>query len=583
MKHFSLIFLLCLSLIISCKNPSPSNIKTEEQNPPAVSASPVQNSENALKYCNLSEWFFDRLSNVQKALDSPVLPIGSIVTVKEETEIYITPNIRFDKCERKLQKGELLYIQNIDCRNDFAENSYDDFHLIKVLASDGLEGWVVAVNLYLIENTHAKQSLEKISCTAKEKLLDSDMEIFGNESHPDEEAYFKANYRKIPGFECKSFAILPEKDLALCAINCAEPSFSGLYFYRLSTMELLKIEATPIFYDLLLCPDEKISVNADRTKIGFWAEDRFNKNFYVFSADFSDVESLAGKSSFYENTAEDEKGKAKLQKAEAISKAKDYLYKGRFEGFCYKTEGATLEFGADDFYTVKFEYENESSVAIGTYYIEYDSEYCRVKLSPILAFSNYWERPYPFSLKAFYTAPKPSMKILPEKKSFDYTGGLVEPETNIILFMDVSHENPGGEFEFDGVNFLKYPINGYNYKFFRIDRNMTLKNGPSLDAKDITVPYFNSKYEYYEDCPYKRHGFPYSEYLFGPKTGEITELKEDSSVFAIAETKEQDTIDGITAPWILCAGFSAYEPDVYQALSELFWVFSGFCTDQSDK
>ena len=217
------------------------------------------------------------------------------------------------------------------------------------------------------------------------------MEIFGNESHPDEEAYFKANYRKTPGFECKSFAILPEKDLALCAINCAEPSFSGLYFYRLSTMELLKIEATPIFYDLLLCPDEKISVNADRTKIGFWAEDRFNKNFYVFSADFSDVESLAGKSSFYENTAEDEKGKAKLQKAEAISKAKDYLYKGRFEGFCYKTEGATLEFGADDFYTVKFEYENESSVAIGTYYIEYDSEYCRVKLSPILAFSNYWD------------------------------------------------------------------------------------------------------------------------------------------------------------------------------------------------
>lgn len=105
----------------------------------------------------------------------------------------------------------------------------------------------------------------------------------------------------------------------------------------------------------------------------------------------------------------------------------------------------------------------------------------------------------------------------------------------------------------------------------------------ALDAEDITVPYFNSKYEYYEDCPYKRHGFPYSEYLFGPKTGEITELKEDSSVFAIAETKEQDTIDGITAPWILCAGFSAYEPDVYHALSELFWVFSGFCTDQSDK
>ena len=131
MKYFSLIFLLCLSLIISCKNSSPSNIKTEEQNPPAVSASPVQNSES-----------------------------------------------------------------------DFAENSYDDFHLIKVLASDGLEGWVVAVNLYLIENTHAKQSFEKISCTAKEKLLDSDMEIFGNESHPDEEAYFKANYRKTPGFEC---------------------------------------------------------------------------------------------------------------------------------------------------------------------------------------------------------------------------------------------------------------------------------------------------------------------------------------------------------------------------------------------
>lgn len=631
----------------------------------------------------------ESLPCITEFLYSEILPLGAIVTVKEEMDFYITPNEYFDKYDFNLLPGDKLYVtyfgMNNDCEFLYGQTAgkYRPENLwVKVCNENGTEGWTLAKNLFVVKTPEAKPSFQKrFSVYGYDSVAFSpdgkrvgikewaahsfgDLYVIDVESakaigtvlyeHADssddiccfsadgnsvffvsdlslkalniEKRTVKEYGRPFPEYATLSdlrlskdgkkicyrfaannrwdvdavvyildsswcnrltksewlyhkrdfyseleedimnkqgvwqvsaadhyhgYAIIPEKDLVLYCVSRDDNILSGIYFFRLSTMELLKIE-NPFYYSW--DKEEKIYndvfnfrdivISDDRSKAGIIAYSYDSKvtsaTVFVCDLNIDDVAALPGKSSIYaegidtyEKTAEE---KAKLYVNCEIFSSLDVY---------------SLSFSNDNYYSAS-PGRHDGSYR-GTYYITYSPEGCVLHLSDIFTNDqmNYYERE--FNDRIY---PK-ICTIKPEEANFNNIGLLYNERCDDYDYMGYWSRKPspaGQVYTYEGEDVIKYP-----------------KDPDDLDAEYYTTA--NVRMRYYPDVEAAEVAISFLDDDFQSST-ERTIIYEDTRINAFAETVKQDTIDGITAPWILT---EVHDPRDDWGECYMVWIFGGYC------
>lgn len=118
------------------------------------------------------------------------------------------------------------------------------------------------------------------------------------------------------------------------------------------------------------------------------------------------------------------------------------------------------------------------------------------------------------------------------------------------IFWSKKESEPYKEYEYNGIRCIKYPIK------IKINENLKIRKTPSLQGELVHIDYFNSETEvFYED----------RTIIF---QGEIYRV--------IAKTINNETIDGITAPWYL---ITVYGAAFDSQKVENAWIFGGYVTE----
>ena len=318
-------------------------------------------------------------------------------------------------------------------------------------------------------------------------------------------------------------------------------------------MELLKIE-NPFYYNW----DEEsdsyreiykfrdIFISDDRTKAGILAYGDDSRvtaaTLYICDLNLDDTASLPGKASIY---AED----IEIYEKEAAEKAKLYINNEYFSS----QKVFSLGFSNDDYYVASP--GRHDGAYRGTYYITYTPEGCVLHLSDLILNNSYSDYGYEFN---YNLSPK-VCTILPEKTNFDHKGLLYDEEYDDYEYMGywAGTPSPAGEvYSFQGEEVIKYPKNPDNLdaEYYTID-NVRMRKYPDIEADLVPIRFYNEDYQ---------------------SSTERTVIYAWTRINAIAETVKQDTIDGITAPWILT---EIHDPLDDWGDSYLVWVFGGYCRE----
>ena len=115
--------------------------------------------------------------------------------------------------------------------------------------------------------------------------------------------------------------------------------------------------------------------------------------------------------------------------------------------------------------------------------------------------------------------------------------------------------SPAGQvYTYKGEDVIKYP-----------------KDPDDLDAEYYTTA--NVRMRYYPDVEAAEVAISFLDDDFQSST-ERTIIYKDTRINAFAETVKQDTIDGITAPWILT---EVHDPRDDWGECYMVWIFGGYC------
>lgn len=630
----------------------------------------------------------DSLPCITEFLYSEILPLGAIVTVKDETGFYITPNEYFDKYDFNLLPGDKLYVTYFGMNNDNTfrygrtDGHYNCENLwVKVCNENGVEGWTLAKNLFVVRMPESNPSFKKnfsvygfsraafspdakkiamkewrahsfgplyvvdvesakaietvqnddgessedVCCFSSDGNLvfyESDLCLKSfniNERRTSNYGTFLLEYASVSdiklskdgkqigitfsannnwgveavvydlkkdmsnglsrsewlkykrdfyseyedGFPTKKsfwqvtaadsyhgFAAVPEKDLVLYCVSRDDNILSGIYFFRLSTMELLKIE-NPLYYYWNKEEDRyreiynfrDIVISNDRTKaaiIAYGKDTRITSaTVYVCDLNLDEVAALPGKSSIYAE------GIDTYEKIEA-EKAKLYINNEVF----FSKDVFSLGFSNDDYYTAS-PGRHDGSYR-GTYYITYSPEGCVLHLSDIFTNSemNYYERE--FNDRIY---PK-ICTIKPEEANFDNIGLLYNERCDDYDYMGYwsGRLSPAGQvYTYKGEDVIKYPKDPDNLDAsYYTTANVKMRESPDINANTVSIPFLNDDFQ---------------------SSTERTIIYKDTRINAFAETVKQDTIDGITAPWILT---EVHDDRDDWAECHYVWVFGGY-------
>ena len=623
----------------------------------------------------------ESLPCITEFFHSEILPLGAIVTVKEETDFYITPNENFDKYSFLLIPGEKFYVIYFGMNNEnqsysgLSERHNDSGNIwVKLCNENGVEGWTLAKNLFVVKNPEAPASFKKrfsvygfstaafspdskrvavkkwlahdfgdlfvidiesakaiaavqddyadssedVCCFSpdgnsvfyetdlnlkafninerttqeygrpfSDYALVSDMRLSKDgkqlcyrfstnnnwdvyaviynldtgfiynltktewlkhkrdfyseleESFMDKKGYWKVNANDY----YHGYAIVPEKDLVLYCVSRGDEILSGIYFFRLSTMELLKIEnpfysnwdeESDSYRDIYKFRD--IFISDDRSKAGILAYGEDSRvttaTLYICDLNLDETAALPGKASIY---AED----IDLYEKEAEEKAKLYINNEYFSN----KRVFSLSFSNDDYYTASP--GRHDGAYSGTYYITYSPVGCVLHLSDLILSNSYSDYGYEFN---YNLSPK-VCTILPDydedSDDYEYMGywaGRPSPAGEVYYYM--------------GEEVIKYPKDPDNLdaSYYTID-NVRMRKHPDIEAEVVTISFLSNDFQ---------------------STTNRSVIPAWTYVSALAETVKQDTIDGITAPWILTM---VYDP--LDDWSEIYyvWIFGGYCRE----
>lgn len=165
-----------------------------------------------------------------------------------------------------------------------------------------------------------------------------------------------------------------------------------------------------------------------------------------------------------------------------------------------------------------------------------------------------------------------------EYKDYHCTGVLKSKDNKIILGNNKYPTNIGEKCIFDGIEVVKIS------EFYTPSDNTCFRTKPSLSADTKSFVYgfylpqfYNEIHEKgYEICGFEPKCYDVSD------TGkyEVPFLFKGMVVEAIAKTVKNQTIDGITAPWIKVYIFESSSPDPTGFTA---WVFGGYLIKTSNK
>lgn len=142
----------------------------------------------------------------------------------------------------------------------------------------------------------------------------------------------------------------------------------------------------------------------------------------------------------------------------------------------------------------------------------------------------------------------------PEIMNLFYKGALINENDGHLIWSEESAP-AYAKINHEGIDCIRYPWRnkGFDNEYILIKENLKAREKPSTDSNLVSVFGFQEDNIYY----YKsRH------IVFAGQTCTIR-----------AKTIEQDTIDGITAPWYLIYIYGIQEEGVD---AELAWVFGGY-------
>lgn len=327
------------------------------------------------------------------------------------------------------------------------------------------------------------------------------------------------------------FSALPQKDRVVYSLNSnpsgSQGGFSYLYFYELSTGNLVQVE--------------HIEEGEKRTQIRGIELSPDGNMISLCIADGSRV-TECHQAVCSVNLDKKAKSIPKIKRDKTEEKYTKFLTSTTFDAGWW-----TLSFYEDGIYSLSARHD-------GSFYGNWmiDSQPDK---------SSYWIYTTELKYKSSNASMYPDEDRLynkrwmvdPDYEDFDFKGLISD---NTRTFYSNTQSPSGKTYDLDGERVIKR--SGEN-KYIYINENTKMRRKPSLSAETVSLPY------YYYNGDYSGH------------------VKERVVVFAgeyfqvHGETEKKDTIDGVTSPWYLI-----YEDDNLGGEDTRFervWVFGGFSTE----